>query len=179
MLTLCVFPIYHSTTLPTVIHNACREGWSDIGWSESTKIQTLEIYQLYCTYAPFFLQCQRPTHRGGRPPLSRPPGLRWETHPRPAAVYVHPMYMYIRTYIHTMYIHNYVMTILNSWPLIPLPPPPPPFPYKMNAWRNFNWKTWPLPRLQVCEAQAVNTIRVLSTGGGGGRKAFPPPLQKA
>ena len=22
-------PIYHSTTLPTVIYNACREGWSD------------------------------------------------------------------------------------------------------------------------------------------------------
>ena len=29
--TLCI-PYYHSMTLPTVIHNACRarEGWSDI-----------------------------------------------------------------------------------------------------------------------------------------------------
>ena len=27
--TLCI-PYYHSTTLPTVIHNACKEGWSDI-----------------------------------------------------------------------------------------------------------------------------------------------------
>ena len=26
----CCIPYYHSTTLPTVIHNACREGWSDI-----------------------------------------------------------------------------------------------------------------------------------------------------
>ena len=30
LLTLCAFPIYHSTTLPTVIYNAFREGWSDI-----------------------------------------------------------------------------------------------------------------------------------------------------
>ena len=26
--TLCI-PYYHSTILPTGIHNACREGWSD------------------------------------------------------------------------------------------------------------------------------------------------------
>ena len=28
--TLCIFPIYHSTSLPTVIHNACRGGVSSV-----------------------------------------------------------------------------------------------------------------------------------------------------
>ena len=48
MLTLCVYIpyIYHSTTLPTVIHNACREGWSDIyiGNTQSVSISFLFLF---------------------------------------------------------------------------------------------------------------------------------------
>ena len=35
--TLCEFPIYHSMTLPTVIHNACREGRGGVIYREYTE----------------------------------------------------------------------------------------------------------------------------------------------
>ena len=41
--TLCI-PYYHSTTLPTVIHNACRDGWSDIGNTQSVSIPFLFLF---------------------------------------------------------------------------------------------------------------------------------------
>ena len=46
MLTLCVFAIYRSMTLPTVIHNACREGWIDIriGNTQSVSIPFLFLF---------------------------------------------------------------------------------------------------------------------------------------
>ena len=43
-----MFPIYHSTTLPTVIYNACREGW----WSD---IYT-ECYSISFLFLFFFHQ---------------------------------------------------------------------------------------------------------------------------
>ena len=43
-LTLCVFPIYHSTILPTVIHNACRRDGVIIGNTQSVSIPFLFLF---------------------------------------------------------------------------------------------------------------------------------------
>ena len=45
MLTLCI-PYCHSMTLPTIIHNACREGWIDIriGNTQSVSIPFLFLF---------------------------------------------------------------------------------------------------------------------------------------
>ena len=43
--TLCI-PYYHSMTLPTVIYNACREGWSDI-YREYTECYSISFLFLF------------------------------------------------------------------------------------------------------------------------------------
>ena len=47
--TLCI-PYYHSMTLPTVIHNACREGWIDIRMGNT---QSVSIPFFFFTSHPY------------------------------------------------------------------------------------------------------------------------------
>ena len=47
---LCDYKLYHSTTLPTVIYNACREGWSDIFSDTVTNVYIIYVHVHACIY---------------------------------------------------------------------------------------------------------------------------------